>query len=86
MQKTILCALALALSTTLAAAAEPNAMGKGAMGTDAMGDTTSMQATTPKPGGDSMSSDAKMKTDDKMGTTDSMKSDDKMMHDDKMSK
>lgn len=81
MQKPILCALALALSTTLAIAAEPDVMGKDSP----MGDTTGMQAAPPKPGGDSMMSDHKM-GDDKMGTGDSMKSDDKMMHDDKMMK
>lgn len=79
MQKPILCALALALSTTLAIAAEPDAMGKDS----AMGNTTSMQAAPPKPGGDSMMSDPKM-GDGKMGAGGSMQSDDKMMHDDKM--
>ncbi len=80
MQKTILCALALALSTTLAIAAEPDAMGKDAP----MGDAGSMQAMTPKPAGDSMMSDDKMMSGDKMGAGDSMKSDDKMKTDDKM--
>lgn len=78
MQKSFLCALALALSTTLAIAAEPDAMSK-----DAPAVGTSMQA-MPKPGGDSMMSDQKMMGDDKMGAGDSMKADDKMKPDDKM--
>jgi hypothetical protein len=80
MQKTILCTLVLALSTTLALAAEPDAMAKDS----ATGGTTSMQATPPKGGSDSMSSD-KMSTD-KMDAGGSMKADDKMKPDDKMMK
>lgn len=81
MQKTLLCALALALSTTLAIAAEPNAPSKDS----AMGGTTSMEAMTPKSGDGAMSSDHKM-SDDKMGTSDSMKPDDKAMSGDSMMK
>lgn len=84
MQKLILTACALALSTTLAFAAEPMAK-EG----NAMGDTTNMQA--PPKSGDAMMGDA-MKGDDKMGGDSAMKPDDKMMKtddtmkDDKMSK
>jgi hypothetical protein len=77
MQKLILTACALALSTTLAFAAEPMAK-EG----DAMGDTTKMQA-PPKSGDDAMMGDA-MKGDDKMGGDHAMKPDDKMQPDDKM--
>lgn len=85
MHKLLLGAMALALSTTLAFAAEPMAK-EG----DAMGDTTKMQP-APKSGDDAMKGDA-MKPDDKMGadhnmmSDDKMKPDDKMMKDDKMSK
>jgi hypothetical protein len=81
MQKLFLCAMALALSTTLAAAADTAPMGKD---DNAMGGTTSMDAMAPKGTDDSMKSDDKMapdagmKADDKMGTDGNMKADDKM--------
>ena len=81
MQKLLLCAMALALSNTLAVAADPAPMGKD---DNAMGGTTSMDAMAPKGAGDSMKSDDKMapdagmKADDKMGTDGKMQADDKM--------
>lgn len=78
MQKILLTACALALSISLAQAAEPMSKDGGAMG------DTHMDSMAPKGGTDSMMSDDKMMHDDKMGAHDGMKADDKMMHDDKM--
>ncbi len=78
MHKILLTACALALSASLAQAAEPMAKDGGAMG------DTHMDSMAPKSGGDSMMSDDKMMKDDKMGAHDGMKADDKMMGDDKM--
>jgi hypothetical protein len=73
MQRNILAAAVLALSTTFALAAEPDSMAKDS-------GTMSMQA-MPRAG--STSSDSMM-SDDKMGGGTSMQADDKAMHDDKM--
>jgi hypothetical protein len=72
MQKFVLAAGVLALSTALALAADPDAMMKDS-------GTMSMQA-MPRPG--STSSDSMM-SDDKMGGGTSMQADVKAMHDDK---